>query len=115
MCDCCRVDIFSSFCSRKSHVFTPERERQQAAAATIQHHWKHRQATHKQKKFEDERNQAALDIQSALRGHMARRQMVSSASHAVQVKCMFNCLSKCMYIYTYHDDVQFQSHPFYVN
>lgn len=73
---------FWLFCSRKSHVFTPERERQQAAAATIQNHWKHRQATHKQKKFEEERNQAVLDIQSALRGHVARRQMVSSASQS---------------------------------
>ncbi len=70
------LSTHAHICSRKSLVFTPEREKQLTAASTLQHHWKRRQSTIKQRRFEEEREQAVLHLQSALRGHMARRQMV---------------------------------------
>lgn len=61
-------------------MFSPERERKAAAAFTIQGHWKKRQAAVKQRRFEEEREQAVLGLQSALRGHLVRKQMVQGAS-----------------------------------
>ena len=49
------------------------------AASTIQQQWKKRQASVKQRRFEEDRDRAVLDIQSALKGHLARKQMVAGS------------------------------------
>ena len=63
-------------------MMTLEKERQEAAAVTMQQHWRRRQAIHKQNKFHAVTEQSILDIQSALRGHLTRKKMLSSKSHS---------------------------------
>ena len=57
---------------------SPEKERHQAAAVTIQQQWRKRHAVRRQTKFQEATEQGILDIQSALRGHITRRRMLSS-------------------------------------
>jgi hypothetical protein len=65
---------------------SPEKERRQAAALTIQQQWRKRHAVHRQTKFQEATEQGILDIQSALRGHFTRKRILSSqpssSSHA---------------------------------
>ena len=56
---------------------TPEREKKEVAAMAIQQQWRKRQAVQRQNKFHETTEQGILDIQSALRGHMTRRKMLS--------------------------------------
>ena len=56
---------------------TPEKERREAAAVSIQQQWRKRQAVQRQTKFHEATEQGVLDIQSALRGHLARKKMLS--------------------------------------
>ena len=58
-------------------AMTPERERKEAAAMTIQQQWRKRQAVQRQNKFHHATEQGILDIQSALRGHMTRKKMLT--------------------------------------
>ncbi len=87
-------------CSRKSLVFTPERVKQSTAASTLQHHWKRRQSTVKQKRFEDDREQAVLHLQSALRGHIARRQMVERAKLGQGDELRYEVLLIFVFVYS---------------
>jgi hypothetical protein len=57
---------------------SPEKERRQAAALTIQQQWRKRHAVHRQTKFQEATEQGILDIQSALRGHITRKRILSS-------------------------------------
>lgn len=59
---------------------TPEKDRQEAAAVTMQLQWRRRQAIHRQNKFHAGTEQGILDIQSALRGHFTRKKMLFSLS-----------------------------------
>lgn len=59
-------------------MMTPEKEQQEAAAVTMQQQWRRRQAIHKQNKFHTATEQSILDIQSALRGHLTRKKVLSS-------------------------------------
>ena len=63
---------------------SPEKERHQAAALTIQQQWRKRHAVRRQTKFQEATEQGILDIQSTLRGHITRKRMLSSqpSSHA---------------------------------
>ena len=63
-------------------MMTPEKERQEAAAVTMQQQWRRRQAIHKQNKFHAATEQSILDIQSALRGHLTRKKVFSSKSRS---------------------------------
>ena len=73
--------ITCTFLRRRSHLMmTPEKERQEAAAVTIQQRWKKRQAIKRQNKFHEATEQGILDIQSALRGHLTRKKVLSSRS-----------------------------------
>ena len=69
----------TSTCRRRSQLLmTPEKERREAAAVTIQQQWRKRHAIRRQTKFQEATEQGILDIQSALRGHLTRRKMLSS-------------------------------------
>ena len=57
---------------------TPEKERREAAALTIQQQWRKRHAIRRQKKFQEATEQGILDIQSALRGHLIRKRVLLS-------------------------------------
>lgn len=59
-------------------MMTPEKERREAAALTIQQQWRKRHAIRRQTKFQETTEQGILDIQSALRGHLTRKRMLSS-------------------------------------
>lgn len=59
---------------------SPERERKEAAAITIQQQWRRRRAIHKQEKFQEATDQGILDIQSALRGHLIRKKVLLQQS-----------------------------------
>ena len=68
---------------------SPEKERRQAAALTIQQQWRKRHAVCRQTKFQEATEQGILDIQSALRGHITRRRLLSSQplSHTSATAC----------------------------
>ena len=55
---------------------TPEKERREAAALTIQQQWRKRDAIRRQTKFQEATEQGILDIQSALRGHITCKRML---------------------------------------
>lgn len=56
---------------------TQEKERREAAAVTIQQQWRKRQAIQRQSKFHEATEQGILNIQSAVRGHLARKKLLS--------------------------------------
>lgn len=56
---------------------TQEKERREAAAVTIQEQWRKRQAIQRQSKFHEATEQGILNIQSAVRGHLARKKLLS--------------------------------------
>lgn len=58
-------------------MFTPDREKKNAAASTIQQTWRWRQAVAKQEKYQRENEDAIIGIQSALKAHLTRRKMLS--------------------------------------
>ena len=62
---------------RKSQGFTPDRENQDTAATTIQRQWRKKQSVQRQIKFQEQTEQASIDIQSALRGHLTRKKMLN--------------------------------------
>lgn len=64
-------------CRKPSKVFTPDREKKNVAASTIQHTWRRRRAVAKQEKYQRENEEAIIGIQSALKGHLARRRTLS--------------------------------------
>ena len=71
--------MYTVTCRRRSQLLlTPEKERQEEAAVTIQQQWKKRQAIQRQTKFQEATEQGILNIQSALRGHLTRKRMLSS-------------------------------------
>ena len=63
---------------RSQLLMTPEKERREVAALTIQQQWRKRHAIRRQTKFQEAPEQGILDIQSALRGHITRRKTLSS-------------------------------------
>ena len=72
-CNC----TFACRC-RSQSLMTPEKEKREAAAVTIQQQWRKRHAIHRQTKFHEATEQGILDIQSALRGHLTRKRILSS-------------------------------------
>ncbi len=61
---------------RQSQVFSPSKEKRDNAATTIQQNWKRRQATVKQEKHQRETEEVMVNIQSAFRGHLARKNIL---------------------------------------
>ena len=73
------INMYTFACRHRSQLLlTPEKERQEEAAVTIQQRWKKRQAIQRQTKFQEATEQGILNIQSALRGHLTRKRMLSS-------------------------------------
>lgn len=58
---------------KPSNVFTPHREKTEAAASLIQLTWRKRQAVVKQERYQKETKGAIVSIQSALKAHLIRK------------------------------------------
>ena len=61
---------------KQSKVFTPDKEKKENAASTIQQSWRRKQAISKQEKRQRETEDAIINIQSVLRGHLARKKIL---------------------------------------
>lgn len=65
-------------CRKRVSVLSLDKQKQNGAASTIQQHWRRRQAIAKQEKYEREKEDSIVDIQRALKAHLARKKSLSS-------------------------------------
>ena len=66
------------YCRKHASILSLDKQKQDGAASIIQQHWRRRQATAKQEKYQKESEDSIVDIQRTLKAHLARKQSLSS-------------------------------------
>lgn len=72
------VQVCNCYFRRQSSILAAGKAQRESAAATIQTSWRKRQARAKQERYQREAEEAIVDLQSALKAHLARKKVVSS-------------------------------------